>query len=140
MKRNRKIPRKVSVIAANSINVGSVLVVVGTMVILHQLASSSCSQLMRTLGEKERELRRLEEACVRENYEWEKLKTPKSVEMALLKHGIKMAIPRLDQFVRMRTDGTPYPGQLSVSKARQRVTALNVNPTTPDSGYRRKRR
>jgi len=140
MKRNRKIPKKMSVVATNTMNFGVIVVVAVAMIILHQLASSSCGQLLKSIGEKERELARLEESRVRESLRWEEMKTPEKIEAALLRHGLKMGIPRPDQFVRMKADGTPYPGQLSVRKARQRQTAMN-GEVEPHAGvFRRKRR
>ena len=140
MKRNRKIPKKMSVLATNTMNFGVIVVVAVAMIILHQLASSSCTQLMKSIGEKERELARLEEARTRESLRWEEMKTPEKIEMALLRHGLKMSIPRPDQFVHMKADGTPYPGQLSVSRARHRQTAMTGGVEPSVRPYRRKKR
>ena len=141
MKRNRKIPKKMSVLAANTMNFGAVLVVAVAMIILHQLASTSCTQLIKSIGEKERELARLEDARTRESLRWEEMKTPEKIETALLRHGLKMGIPRPDQFVRLREDGTPYPGQLAVIRAKQRQTAMNSPESADrtDKGARKRR-
>ena len=50
----------------------------------------------------------------------EEMKTPERVEEALRAHGLAMATPRAYQVVRMRADDTPFPGQLSVLRSRQR--------------------
>ena len=140
MKRNRKVSRRRSVIGMHVMHFGAVLLMFAVMVILNLLASSSCNQLMKSIGEKERELARLEEARTRESLRWEEMKTPEKIEMALLRHGLKMSIPRPDQFVHMKADGTPYPGQLSVSRARHRQTAMTGDVEPSVRPYRRKKR
>jgi hypothetical protein len=120
MRKNKKIPKKMSVVASNTMHFGAVIVIFSVMVILNLLASSSCTQLMKTIGEKERELVKLEDARMRESTRWEEMKTPERVEEALRAHGLSMSTPRAYQVVRMRADGTPLPGQLSVARSRQR--------------------
>jgi hypothetical protein len=121
MRKNRKIPKKMSVVASNTMHFGAVIVILSVMVILNLLAGSSCTQLMKTIGEKERELVKLEDSKMRESTRWEEMKTPERVEEALRAHGLAMATPRAYQVVRMRADGTPFPGQLSVLRSRQRT-------------------
>ncbi len=133
MRKNRKIPKKMSVVASNTMHFGAIIVILSVMVILNLLASSSCTQLMKTIGEKERELVKLEDSKMRESTRWEEMKTPERVEEALRAHGLAMATPRAYQVVRMRADGTPFPGQLSVLRSRQR----SVDQTAQ---YRRGRR
>ena len=123
MRKNRKIPTKMSVVATTTMRFGAIVVFLFVMVILNLLASSSCAQLMKAKGEKERELVRLDEERMRESTRWEEMKTPERVEMALIRHGLAMKLPRPDQNVRMRVDGTPYPRQPSVARARQRSGA-----------------
>ena len=131
MRKNRKIPKKMSVVATNTMRFGAIIVFLFVMVILNLLASSSCTQLMKAKGEKERELRRLDEAHTRESTRWEEMTTPEKVEKALILRGLSMKLPRPDQNVRMRADGTPYPGQLSIARARQRSrTAMTAQAST----------
>ena len=120
MKKNRRIPKKMSVVASNTMHFGALIVIFSVMVIVNLLASSSCSQLMKTIGEKERQLVKLEDAKTRESTRWEEMKTPERVQAALRAHGLLMEVPRPYQVVRMRADGTPFPGQLSVARSRQR--------------------
>ena len=119
MRKNRKIPKKMSVVAANSMRFGAIMVFFFVMVILNLLSSSSCTMLLKEKGAKERELAKLEETRTQEATRWEELKTPEKIEVALLRHGLAMKLPRADQCVRMRTNGTPYPNQLSLKRARQ---------------------
>ena len=118
MRKNRKMPKRLSVMATNTMRFGAIIVVFFVMVILNVLSSSSCTQLLKTQGELEREIARLEDARMRESTRWEEMKTPEKVEMALLAHGLSMKFPRPDQTVRMMDNGLPRPGQLSLAKAK----------------------
>ena len=121
-----------SVVAANTMRFGAILVLFFVMVILNLLSSSSCKQLMKTKGDLERELAKLEDSRMREATRWEEMKTPDRVEEALLRHGLAMRVPRPEQNVQMKPDGTPYPGQLSVARARQRAGLAMTASVTPE--------
>jgi len=137
MRKNRKIPKKMSVVATNTMRFAAIILFFFIMVILNRLSSSSCTQLLKTKGEMEREIARLEDARMRESTRWEEMKTPEKVEAALLRHGLAMRLPRPDQTVKMRPDGTPRVGQLSVrNRERNGARTANVVPTT-QSRYRR---
>ena len=118
MKRNRRVPKKMSVVAANSMRFGAIVVFFFVMVIMNLLSSSSCTMLLKEKGVKERELAKYEEARTQEATRWEGMKTPEKIQAALMRHGLAMRLPHADQCVRMRPDGTPYPNQRSVRLAR----------------------
>ena len=140
MRRNRKIPKKMSVVATNTMRFGAIIVFFFVMVILNLLSSSSCTQLQNAKGALEREIAKLEDARTREATRWEKLKTTESIENALFRHGLSMKTPRPDQTVRLMPDGTPRPGQLSLAKAKMRVGLGAVVSSVPSKpAYRRKR-
>ena len=142
MRRNRKIPKRMSVVATNTMRFGAIIVFFFVMVILNLLSSSSCTQLQNAKGALEREIAKLEDARTREATRWEKLKTTESIESALFRHGLSMKTPRADQMVRLLPDGTPRPGQLSVAKTKMRVglgTVVSSLPSPSKSAYRRKR-
>ncbi|MBO7721937.1 MAG: hypothetical protein J6T01_05990 [Kiritimatiellae bacterium] len=120
MKRNRKRTKKMSVVATNSMRLGAVLLAFFVMVIINHLSSSSCAQLMKAKGLKEREIAKLEDSRMRESTRWEEMKTPEKIKTALLRHGLAMELPRPDQNVKMLPDGRPRPGQLSLARAKQR--------------------
>ncbi len=124
MRRNRRVTRKMSAAAKTSAHFGAIILVLFVMVILNLLAKSSCQQIMKTIGEDERELAKLEDERMRAATRWDEMKTPEKIEMALLRHGLVMKPPRPDQNVNMKSDGTPYPGQLSVAKSRQRAARV----------------
>ena len=131
MRKNRKMTKKMSVVATNSMRFGAIVVVCFVMVILNILSSSSCTQLSKAKGAKERELAQLEKTRLQESTRWEEMMSPERLEVALLRHGLKMSTPRPDQFVRLKPNGLPYPGQPSVAKARQRAKRTTASyPTT----------
>ena len=121
---------------------GAIIVIFSVMVILNLLASSSCSQLMKTIGEKERELVKLEDAKMRESTRWEEMKTPERIEHALLRHGLSMKPPHPEQTVRMMANGLPRPGQISLAKAKSRSSAsvLAQASARPQPSIRRTRK
>lgn len=124
MRKNRKIPKKMSVVATNTMRFGAIIVFFFIMVILNLLSSSSCTQLLKAKGELEREIAKLDDARMRESTRWEEMKTPEKVEMALLRHGLAMRTPAPEQSVCLMADGTPRPGQLSVAKAKMRNASV----------------
>lgn len=115
-----------SIVAQNAAHVAAIMLMLFVMVIVNLLANSSCSQLMKSIGEKERLLAKLEDERSRESARWEEMKTPEKLERALTRHGLAMRYAKPSQIVRLRADGTPFPGQLSVAKAMQRDTASAV--------------
>ena len=143
MKRNRKIPKKMSVVATNTMRFGAIIVFFFVMVILNLLSASSCKQLLKTKGALELELAKQEDARMRESTRWEEMKTPERIERALIRHGLSMRPPRPEQTVRMKPNGTPYVGQLSIAKAKQRngemmaAVPVRTSRPAPRSAYRR---
>lgn len=120
MKKNRKRSKKMSVMASRSMHIGAVMVMFFVMVILNLLASSSCSQLMKSIGEKEKQLDKLEDDYTRECARWDGMKTSDNLERTLLKFGLAMTSPGPKQIVRMSEGGKPLPGQLSIACAERR--------------------
>ena len=144
MRRNRKIPKKMSVVATNSMRFGAIIVFFVVMVILNLLSSNSCRHLENEKGRLEREIAKLEDSRTRESTRWEMLKTAENIERALLRHGLSMRMPGADQTVRLRADGTPRPGQLSLAKSKMRAGVATVAaaaaPARKPSPYRRARK
>ena len=141
MRKNRKVSKKMSVIATNTMRFGAIIVFFFVMVILNILSSSSCTQLMNERGLKERELAKLEESHRRESTRWEEMKTPEKVEAALFRHGLRMSTPRADQCIRLNARGVPYPNQLALTRLRQRAaTAATASYAAPTPLPKRKAR
>ena len=121
MRKNRRMPKRHSVMVGRTVQIAAVMIMLFAMVILNRLASSSCTQLTKTIREKERTLAKLEDERTRESARWDEMQTPEKLEAALLRHGLAMRYAKTElQVVRMGRDGTPVPGQLSVAKAAQR--------------------
>jgi len=128
--RNRRVGRTYSVVVAGVGHLAAIGVAVFVVGLMNVLANTSCKQLIKTIGEEGRQLAKLEDACMRESTRWEEMKTPEKIERALLRHGLSMKPPRADQIVHMRTNGQPYPGQLSVARARQRQSVKTAQVRT----------
>ena len=143
MRKNKKVSKKMSVIATNTMRFGAIIVFFFVMVIFNLLSSSSCTQLMNEKGQKERELAKLEESFRRESTRWEEMKTPDKIDAALFRHGLSMAMPRAEQQIRLKPDGTLGANQLSLKRLRQRAgtatAGLSKAPTTHRAAPRRVR-
>ena len=126
MRRNRRVTKKRSVVATNAMRFGAISVFFFVMVVLNLLSSQSCAQLLKQKGEMEREIAKLDDARMRESTRWEEMKTAENIEAALLRHGLSMQTPRPDQTVRLLPDGTPRPGQLSLTKSKSRLNVRTV--------------
>ena len=126
MRKNRKITKKMNVMTRTAARFGAIIGVLFVMVIINLLASSSCQQIMKSIGDKEKKLERLEDARSREESRWEAMKTPEKIDSALRRHGLAMRPPRGDQTVYMKADGTPYVGQSSMMAAARRSSGKIV--------------
>ena len=124
-RRNKKVSQKQAVVAAATGHIAIILMALFCVVILNILATSSTNHLMKTIGEHERTLARLENDCRREETRWEEMKTPEKIDDALKRHGLQMSPPRPEQIVHMTAQGKPYPGQISVARAKKRA-AMNI--------------
>lgn len=120
MRKNRKMSKKMSVMAGRSVQIAAVMIMAFAMVILYLLAKSNCSQLENSIKAKQKQLAKLEDERTRESARWEGMKTGEKLEAALLRHGLSMRYPKSEQLVRMKPDGRPYPGQLSVTLMNER--------------------
>ena len=140
MKKNRRVNKKMSVNTEIATHLGALIAFLFVMVILNLLASSSCQQMMKRIGESEKELARLEDSRNRESTRWEEMKTPEKVAAALLRHGLAMKPPRAEQNVHMNANGVPYAGQLSVARAKARTASnLGLASVTPAKRTRKGR-
>ena len=115
-----------SVVTSRSFYVGSVVITLFVAVIVNIFAESSCSLVSKSIGEKEKQLARLEKDRDRESARWEEMKTDENLDRMLPKHGLLMRYPKPEQIVRMRPDGVPYAGQLSLAVARRENRPVQV--------------
>jgi hypothetical protein len=131
MKANRRVSKKMSVIATNSARFGAILGGFSLMAIFYLLSASSCTQLTNEQGRLERELAKLEESLRQESQRWENLKTPESIEAAIARCGLKMTFPRHDQYIYVNANGAPYPNQLALTRLRQRAATAATAQYSP---------
>lgn len=118
MRKNRKVSKKMSRAASRSMHVGAVILMLFVMAVMNILASSSCTQYMKTIGEKRKQLDSLEKDCERECANWARMKTPDNLKAALDSHGLNMRLPREDHIIRMKANGTPYES-VALNRARR---------------------
>ena len=96
----------------------AILVVVVGACLACWFADQRASQQQAALAEREKELKSLEEEYGRELVKWEMMTSPRNLDKALLRHGLAMDQPRPDQIIRIKADGRPRAGQLSVARIR----------------------
>ena len=136
MKANRRVSKRMSVIATNSVRFGSLLGVFFLMTLVYLLSSSSCTQLTNEKGRLSRALDKLEEDHRRESTRWEEMKTPDRIEAAIARHGLKMALPRPDQQIHVNARGVPSPNQLALRRLRQRAATAETAQYAPGGASR----
>ena len=124
MRKNRRVSVKMSVMAQRSAYVAAIIIALFATVVVNLLVKSSCSQLSRSIGLKEKELAKLQDEFKRESARWAAMQTPERLEKALVQHNLPMLYAKASQTIRMRPDGKPYPNQISVAKAAQKTPAV----------------
>lgn len=118
--KNRRVTKKMSVVAAGTWNIFAMMVFVVAAAIMNLIADARCEQEANIIGEKERKIKALEDAKVREAARWEELKTSDKLEERLYRNGMKMSYAQPQQIIRMNAAGKVIPGQRSVALAKQR--------------------
>lgn len=114
--------RKNKIVSANTamsnryaVYIGALVVLAGVMAIVNVFANTSCKRLQTSIGDKERELIKLEEDYQRESVRLSALHTPEKLARSLRLHGMAMNIAKPHQIIKMATSGRPYPGQMALS-------------------------
>lgn len=131
MRRNRRV-KKHSRFASSSMGIASLIVSGFIMLMIFFAMNSRCSAIQREIGNKERELRSLEQELTRAKTAWDETKVTRKLDQALTRFGLQMEVPREDQLVRMSSSGQPIPGQLAVARLRGPVaTGTKVARTVP---------
>ncbi len=133
MRRNRKVSRRQSVVGMNAARLGVVLAAGLIVVIVNLLASSSCNQLMKSIGEKDRILQSKMAELERADARWEAMCSTDNLTRALGRRGLVMTYAKTDRIIRM-DGGVPQSGQRSVALARQRMqdkASATASASTP---------
>ncbi len=134
MRINKRI-KKNSRFATSSMGIASLIVSAFIMLMIFFAMNSRCSAITRDIGQKEKELQRLESELTREKTRWDEMKVPERLKVALARFGLEMEIPREDQIIRMGRTGTPVPGQIAV--ARMRGSSASSATASVRTGTRR---
>ncbi len=120
MRKNRKISKRMSRISVHTMHIGAIMVTFFAMIVLNLMASSSCSQLTKTIAEKEMELAHERTELNKSIVRWEEKKASRNLEQALCRRGMAMDIPSPNQRIRMGSNGRVLPGQNSVALLRRK--------------------
>jgi len=141
MRSNRKVSKRMSRISVHTMHIGAVMLMLFVMVILNQLASSSCNQLMKIVDQKDKELMRCDAELERTSSAWDAMRSSDNLDRALMKFGLSMHIPSAKQVIHMDESGHPLPSQTSVALLRQRVQGgISAQVSTHAGGAARRRR
>ncbi len=119
-RRNCRKSQTMSVMTGKSLHVAGIIAALVVMVVVNLVAEARCSQTVKSIREKEKQLARLEQDRRREAWAWDRMTTPENLERALVSHGLNMRIPKPEQVIRMDASGTPRYGQQSVRLAQSR--------------------
>ena len=108
-RKNRKVSANTAAAGEHAAWIGGLLLLAGIMAIVNVLANTTCNQLQASIGEKERQLAKLEDAYQRENAQLSSLRLPESLNSTLSKHGMAMDVAQPHQVIKMSRSGKPYP-------------------------------
>lgn len=132
MGKNRKVSRKRSVVGMHVMHFGGVVVIVVGLLILNMLAESTCGQLMKSIGQKDRVLKARQAEYDRAKARWEATKSTDNLDRALGRRGLMMNFAKANQIIKIDgATGQFAPGQRSVALARQRRDRLAASLAAP---------
>ena len=118
-RKNRKVSANTAAAGEHAAWIGGLVVLAGIMAIVNVLANTTCNQLQASIGEKERQLAKLEDAYQRENAQLSSLRTPENLSRTLRKYGMAMNVAQPHQLIKMSRSGKPYPVSMAaIARAR----------------------
>lgn len=138
MRQNKRVSRRRSVISMHAQHLGMIVVALVAMVIINMLAESSCGQLMKSIGAKDRILVARQAELDRVGARWEATKSTDRLMQALGSRGLVMTYAKANQIIHMDKGGRVKPGQRSVALARERFDRASTAGILP-AGSRRLR-
>ena len=121
MRKNKIVSKRMSRVSVHTMHIGAIMITFFAMVVLNLMASSSCSQLSKSIADTENVLKHKRIELNRNVVRWESAKSSSNLERALVKRGMAMYYPRPSQIVRMDRDGSVLPSQTSVAVLRRRM-------------------
>lgn len=130
MKQNRKVSRRRSVIGMHVMHFGAIMLMFVVMVIVHLLASSSCGQLMKSIGEQERLIKARQNELDSANAMWRQATSTDNIARILHRRGLEMGDPQSDYVIHFDRTGKPNENERSVAllRSHQRDVASVVAP------------
>lgn len=120
MRKNRKVSKRKSRIATYAAYFAVVLLTFFVMMVLNIMANTKCSQLQKSIADKEKILSLGEDELERNEIRWDAVKSSDNLEHALVKRGMAMYYPNPNQIVRMDEAGMVLPSQTSVALLRRK--------------------
>ncbi len=125
MRQNRKVSRRRSFVGQNVMRVGGLLLLFVGLIIVNMLAESTCGQLMKSIGKKDRLIQARQAEYNRAKARWEATKSTDNLDRALGRRGLMMNFAKANQIVRVNGEtGQLMPGQRSVALARERCARV----------------
>lgn len=121
MRKNRKVSKRMSRISVHTMHIGAVMLTFFAMIVLNLMASSRCSQLSKSITDKEAALKAKQAELNRNIVKWETEKSSSRLDHALLERGMSMNYAKPSQIVRMDDRGMLRPSQASVEVLRRRM-------------------
>lgn len=120
MRRNRKISKRRSVVGMHAMHAGVVMLTAVIVIIINLQASSSCNQLMKSIGQKDAALQVKAAELDRATARWEAMTSTDSIDRLLGRRGIVMTYPKTHRLIEMDERGSVVPNQRSVEVVLQR--------------------
>ena len=114
-RKNKIVSARAATSSKHAMYIVGILALLGVLMVTSVIADSSCKRLQTSIGEKERELKKLEEDYQRESVRLAGLLTPERLSRSLRLHGMAMSIAKPHQIVKMSSAGKPYPGQMALA-------------------------
>ena len=135
---NRKVSANTAAAGEHAAWIGGLVVLAGIMAIVNVLANTTCNQLQASIGEKEKQLVKLQEQCQREYAQLASLLVPRKLSIELNRRGMAMNVTQPYQIVKMSRSGRPYPESVAVIARARGASAATA--TASYSGAQRRRK
>lgn len=117
MAKNHKVSCRSSVMVHCAKGFVGVILTIVLGAFINMKTRSELTQLMKSIGEKERQLEKSEDELTRSITRWQAMTTPVNLERSMRKLGVSMKYPKEQQIIRMDANGKVKPGSIAVAKA-----------------------
>ena len=136
-RRNRKVNRH-SRFTVNTAGVVALLVTGFAMVMCYCVLGMRCTSIAQELQAAEKTYKQLSKEGERVAARWTELMAVDRLQDKLVRFGLEMNIPRADQVIRLNAAGRPLPGQIAVTRARERLATANMAQVSPEAQLRKR--